>query len=196
MTEAPQYRIFLDKEKAGDIDLSRFSNGIPCSDFLALDYNNMLPKNFVFLVDKEKLHLTDNYCLYNEYGNSCIVTMEQGEMQVCPIPIEAVESVIDFNGIKLPLDLMKQSWIISNHVRKLPEIITPINGETAQTILLGLQQALLVNTPSRSDLNKLFFNMAIEMIKQLSLENPTLKEYFLMSFPDDYMEEARERLLS
>ncbi len=196
MTEVPQFRVFL-KESQDDIGLnSLFPDGIPCNNFFSQDYNNMVPKDLCF-------EIYYNFCsefqikkIFRSLGEEHEDKQLDLEHHPFLIDFDEIKKVIDINDSEISLDVLKKSWIISNHVKKIPEIITTISGETTHAILLGLQQALFVDTPFRSGLNKLFFGITIGMIEQLSLNNPTLKEYFISSFPDDYVEEARKRLLS
>ncbi len=194
MTEASLFRVFLDEEKVKDIDLSMFPDGVPCSDFIALDYDEIIPQNFVFLVDKDNLDLTQNYQFYQKYGEARIVTIKKGEIKVLFIPINAVKRVIDSHENEAFLEMVKQAWIISNHVRKLSNTAFTLDGETAHTVLMGLQQALFVDIESRKAMNPLFLELAIKLIEDLSLGNKTLKKYFITTFSCEYMETAKKRL--
>ena len=194
MTEASLFRVFLDEEKVKDIDLSMFPDGVPCSDFIALDYEKLIPQNFVFLVDKDNLDLTQNYQFYQKYGEARIVTIKKGEIKVLFIPINAVKRVIDSHGNEAFLEMVKQAWIISNHVRKLSNTVVTLDGETAHTVLMGLQQALFVDIESKKSINPLFLELSIKLIEDLSLGNQTLKEYFIAAFSCEYMEIAKKLL--
>ncbi len=194
MTEASLFRVFLDEKKAKGVKISLFPDGIPCSDFLALDYDEIIAKNFVFLVDKDRLSPTENSQIYNKYGERQILTMEKGEIKSLHIPIDAVKRVIDVHENEPPLEIIKQAWIVSNHVRKLSNTGITLNGETAHIVLTGLQQALFVNIEPKKTMNPLFFELAITLIEDLSLGNETIKKYFITTFSCEYMETVKKLL--
>ncbi|MGK7956043.1 MAG: hypothetical protein AB4063_12460 [Crocosphaera sp.] len=194
MTEALQFRVFLDEDKVKDIDLSLFPDGVPCSDFLALDYLETVPNKFVFFVDKDKLDLTQNYQLYQEYGEVEITTFEKGEVKSLFIPVEAVKELIDSYENTPSLKLMKQAWILSNHVSRLDDLEIKLNGEVSHVVLMGLQQALFIDPSSGPSLNPMLFELSIHLIKQLSQGNEILEEYFITGFPCEYINQAKALL--
>ena len=194
MTEVPHFLVSVDYSKVNSIEPSDFPFGIPCCDFFALDKDNEIPKNFFFEVNLDSLTKEQRTLAVNAFLNKLICNENQEMFPALLIPVDVAEKVIHPNGNEAPLEVMRQAWIVSNHVSKLGDLEIKLNGEVGHIVLMGLQQALFIDVEPRKSLNPLFFDLAIHLIKQLSLGNEPLKEYFMTPFPCEYMNSARASL--
>ncbi len=196
MTETPIFSVFLDEEKVKDIDVSLYPDGIPCMAYLALDSAELFPKEWIFLVDKDRLDLTQNYWLYNKYGETSFFDPQKGEMQTFSIPFEVINSVLDKDGDIQDLSLLQTSWTLCNHAYKIDKVQADLDGKTTHLIILGLQQALFIGEDVDPQTNNRLFEIAINFIDSMSMGNDGLKEAYLTGFSCEYITKARELLLS
>lgn len=194
MTEALQFRVFLDPKEAKDIDLSWFPDGIPCSGFFALDADKVVPQNFVFACDVSQLYEAKCAFIYDAFDLKTEATRKEDKPWIPLIPIKAVKKATFLDGKVLNFQSIREAWIISNHIRKIPEKTFSVDGNALHIMLSGLQQALLVETPYNSAMNDLYFEIAIDLLKQIAFGNRTLSEYFLSPFPSKYEEKAKKEL--
>ena len=194
MTEAPQFRVFLKQFQETPRLNQLFKEGVPCESFYALDADQLIPKTFVFVIDHPLCSLEQ----YDQLDKFCKINTKHTYLTEDDHPLlilaDDVIKVIDPTGNEGYLELIKQAWIVSNHVSKLDDLEIKLNGEVSHIVLMGLQQALFIDAEPRKSLNPLFFDLAIHLIKDLSQENETLKEYLITPFSCEYINQAKALL--
>ncbi len=194
MTEAPQFRVFLNDEYLPLSKQLRLPNGILCKDFFSLNPDDDCTENFVFLCEFNSLTTEQKLLIYRVFGLKNSPQEKDESLWVPLIPWHAVKTVTDCYGNTPSLKLMRQAWILSNHVSRLDDLEIKLNGEVGHVVLMGLQQALFIDSSSGPSLNPMLFELSIHLIKQLSQGNEILKEYFTTGFPCEYMNQAKAAL--
>ncbi|MDJ0843045.1 hypothetical protein [Crocosphaera sp.] len=109
MTEAPQFRVFL-KDSSENSDLTHlFSNGIPCRNYLATDYNKLVPQDFVFVLDYTCCNEFQIKALFKALGEEHEYKQLDLDHHPYYIEFEGEMTVIDRDGKEWDLDILKQS---------------------------------------------------------------------------------------
>lgn len=194
MIEKCNLTVFLDPEKVKDIDLSLYPGGIPCQTYLALGDAESPPANWIFLVDEDELDVTQNYQLYNKYGESRLLNTDKKEFEDLFIPFDDVAKVIDWEGIERDLDYIKECWLMSRNAKNIKSIHFTFNGETLHILIMCLQQSLFLSPAEEINLNQFLLPMAVDLIDEITADDRTLKEAYLKGFPCEYITQARELL--
>ena len=183
MTETPNFRAFLDSTKDTIGLRTLFPEGLPCKAYYATDGNNLIPKNFVFEVDY-------NFCsdfqikkIFRELGTEHEHQQLDLEHHPFCITFDEVSAVEDKQNSILDLFILQKTWILCNHANKVDAIQVDLDGKTTHLIILGLQQALFINSEFDEQTNIRFLGIAIQLINCMSMGDSNLKEAYLTGFP-------------
>ncbi len=196
MTEALQFRVFLDEDKVDNYIFSMFRKGIPCCDFFALDGDQIVPKNFVFLVDQDKLIGSKIVLLEDAFKSIHTGTWDTEGTSIPYIPLNVVRRVMLPKGETPTLWKLTTEWILGNNASKIEEINWKTSGIQVHILILSLQQALAYKINENLPFNHLFLAQALLLIKAITDNDSDLKKMYLYQFPHKYHNAARKGLFS
>ncbi len=194
MTEAPIFRVSLPDSPTNAVFNKIFPDGVPCKDYHADDYNESIPKNFVFEIDYAFCNEFQIKKIFAELGED----QEYGQLDLEHHPyyigFEEGMKVTTDSGKEWSLEILKQSWIMTNHAKKHNLTFPNLNGEVVHLLIMGLQQALFVEPTEEPLMNQNILMLAVRFIESISMGNRYLKEVYLTGFPCEYMAVAKEQL--
>ncbi len=188
MEKVPQFRVFLKYNRRLQSLKDKFPDGIPCLEFLALDRSKIVPKKFVFVCDEELTDEAERAFIYDAFNLTVPHYRGANKVGRTAIPLTEVIKVVDFQGKTPPLELLKQFWIINNQVFKIEKARFELSGPNIHILIMGLQQALLIEPDGEPNFNDFFVGQACSLIKLVTENNPILKGYFIDAFPYEYQD--------